>query len=248
MKKLLKKPILSLLLLLFLLIHLPFIFAKAKPVPAPVSGNKIATIENTAAIISKLYDSLQLNTLGLTKMAFVEGFKGFESLRNDGKLNNEEILTIADFSLPSNQKRLFVLDMEKLKVLYKTYVAHGRNSGTTFAKSFSNRPESNMSSPGFYVTQETYTGQHGLSLKLHGEEKGINDNAMNRAIVIHPADYVSEKTIKALGYLGRSLGCPALPPQFAKPIIETIKNGSCFFIFSPNQKYLSRSKILQQAS
>jgi len=105
-----------------------------------------------------------------------------------------------------------------------------------------------MSSLGFYITKQTYNGEHGLSLKLEGEEKGINDNAESRAIVIHCADYVSEKTIKALGYIGRSLGCPALPPKYTKPIIETIKDGSCLFVYSPSEKYLSNSQILQAAS
>ena len=195
-----------------------------------------------------LYDSLQLEDLGLSKQAFIEGVKGYDVLRAAGKLTNDHILSIVDFSLPSTQKRLFVLDMKKFKLLFNTYVAHGRNSGKEFASQFSNSPESNMSSLGFYVTKQTYNGQHGLSLKLQGEEKGINDNAESRAIVVHCADYVSEKTIKALGYIGRSLGCPALPPKYTKPIIETIKDGSCLFVYSPSEKYLSKSPILLAAS
>ncbi len=197
---------------------------------------------------SSIYDSLQLKTLGLSKVAFQNGVKGYNYLRAAGKLINDNVLSIVDFSLPSSKKRLFVIDMENFKVLYNTYVAHGRNSGKEFANHFSNNPSSYKSSLGFYITKDTYFGEHGFSLKLEGEEKGINDNALSRAIVIHCADYVNENLIRSQGYIGRSLGCPALPEKYSKPIIETIKNGSCLFIFSPNQKYLSRSKLLQSAS
>lgn len=247
MKKLPRKTNLPLLLLFIFLIHLPFAFARSKPLSATVNLSAINEI-NSNARKSMLYDSLQLSALGLSKQAFIEGFKGYEVLRSSGKLNNDNILTIADFSLPSSRKRLFVIDIENLKLLYNTYVAHGRNSGKEYANRFSNTPQSNMSSLGFYITKETYKGEHGLSLKLEGEEKGINDNAKNRAIVIHCADYVSEKMIQAFGYIGRSLGCPALPKKYSKPIIETIKDGSCFFIYSPNQQYLTRSPLLKQAS
>lgn len=236
-------------------ISFAFIFATFKPATtetkAPVTSKAAlpkAIPADAANLKLKIYDSLQLNTLGLSKLAFEEGIKGYNYLRSIGKLNNENVISIVDFTLPSTQKRLFVIDLENFKLLFNTYVAHGKNSGKEFASHFSNKPESNMSSLGFYVTQNTYNGEHGLSLKLEGEEKGINDNAESRAIVIHCADYVSEKTIKALGYIGRSLGCPALPPKVTKPIIETIKDGSCFFVFSNSQKYLSRSPLLQSAS
>lgn len=252
MKNSSQKINLKLALFFAFLIHLPFVFAKSKPV-APVSaitvGNtRVAVATHTDYTRAALYDSLKLQSTGLSKEAFTEGLKGYEILRASGRLVNEDVLTIADFSLPSSQKRLFVIDIENLKVLYNTYVAHGRNSGREYANRFSNAPKSNMSSLGFYVTRETYYGQHGLSLKLEGEEEGINDNAKSRAIVIHCADYVSEKMIAASGYIGRSLGCPALPRKYAKPIIETIKDGSCFFIYSPRQQYLTRSPLLNQAS
>lgn len=235
-------------LLLLFLIPLTFTFARFKPAPSPV---KIIAVNNSNTaeeeLNSKLiiYDSLQLNSLGLSKRAFLEGLKGYSILRSQGKLTNENVLSIVDFSLPSSQKRLFVIDLENFKLLFNTYVAHGRNSGKEYARRFSNSPESHMSSLGFYVTQETYYGEHGLSLKLQGEEKGINDNAESRAIVIHPADYVSEHTLKSLGYLGRSYGCPALPQKVATPIIKTIKDGTCFFVYSDSQKYISRSSLLQ---
>lgn len=250
MKKTLKN-LLPLRLLLFFVIPLTFTFARFKPAPRT---EKITTINIATAAESEfnskivIYDSLQLNTLGLSKKAFIEGLKGYGILRSQGKLNNDGILSIVDFSLSSSQKRLFVIDLQNFKLLFNTYVAHGRKSGKEYAKSFSNRPESHMSSLGFYVTQNTYYGEHGLSLRLEGEEKGINDNAESRAIVIHPADYVSERTLKSLGYLGRSYGCPALPAKVATPIITTIKDGSCFFVYSDSQKYFSHSQLLKLPS
>jgi hypothetical protein len=237
-------------LLLLILIPLTFTFARFKPVSSfskftsLTSLNYSKTAEEDINSKMMIYDSLQLNSLGLSKDAFIEGLKGYGILRSQGKLNKDNILSIVDFTLSSSQKRLFVIDLENFKLLFNTYVAHGRNSGKEYARHFSNSPKSHMSSLGFYVTQETYYGEHGLSLKLQGEEKGINDNAESRAIVIHPADYVNESTVKSLGYLGRSYGCPALPEKLATPIIKTIKDGSCFFVYSDSPKYIARSGLL----
>ena len=245
------KNLLPLRLLLLFLIPLAFSFASFKPASSSAKTIVAKTLSTSDADMSSkltIYDSLQLNTLGLSKQAFIEGLKGYGILRSQGKLNNDNIISIVDFTLPSTQKRLFVIDLENFKLLFNTYVAHGRNSGKEYANHFSNSPESHMSSLGFYVTQQTYYGEHGLSLRLEGEEKGINDNAESRAIVIHPADYVSEKTVESLGYLGRSFGCPALPKKFATPIIKTIKDGSCFFVYSDSNKYISQSPLLQSAS
>lgn len=238
-------------LLLLFLLPLTFAFASFKPATLTKNSPFAKTVSTADFDLSSkmlIYDSLQLNSLGLSKQAFVEGLKGYNILRSQGKLNNDNIISIVDFTLPSTQKRFFVIDLENFKLLFNTYVAHGRNSGKEYANHFSNSPESHMSSLGFYITQETYYGEHGLSLRLEGEEKGINDNAESRAIVIHPADYVSENTLKSLGYLGRSYGCPALPEKVAAPIIKTIKDGSCFFVYSNNKKYIARSPLLQSAS
>lgn len=234
------------------LIHLPFVFAKVKPQPAAISN--VPNITTDSSILSNktlsvtknsIYDSLKLGNMGLSLKAFESAFKGFEKLCSMGKIVNDNILSIVDFSLPSSKKRLFVIDIKNFKVLYNTYVAHGRNSGKEYARQFSNDPESNKSSLGFYVTKDTYNGAHGFSLHLEGEEKGINDNAFSRAIVMHSASYVSENIIKSQGFIGRSLGCPAIPAKVYKPIIEKIKNGSCLFLYSPDQNYLSHSRLLQ---
>ena len=243
----LRKFYLLLLPLFILLIHFPFVSANVKTVShAAVNLNDSANKES--AINSKaLYENMNLNSMGLSQEAFDLAVKGYRYLQSLGKLDNN-ILSIVDFSLSSSRKRLFVIDMENAKLLFNTYVAHGRNSGKEYATQFSNRPESFKSSLGFYITKGTYSGAHGFSLQLEGEEKGINDNAFSRAIVMHSADYVNKKLIKSQGYMGRSLGCPALPKAVYKPIIETIKNGSCLFMYSPNSNYVSKSQLLQLAS
>ncbi|HKO79042.1 MAG TPA: murein L,D-transpeptidase catalytic domain family protein [Chitinophagaceae bacterium] len=194
-----------------------------------------------------VYDSLQLNLSGLSREAFDNAKKGWEKLSGEGKLNNQSVIAIVDFSQPSTKKRLYVLDMENYKVLFNTLVAHGRNSGKEWAKSFSNKLSSFKSSPGFYITGQTYTGSNGYSLKLTGIENGINDKAMQRAIVMHGADYVNESFIASRGYIGRSQGCPAVPLKDAKSIINTLKDGSCLYIYVPDQKYLSRSVMLNDS-
>ena len=201
-------------------------------------------VKNTVS----LYDSLNLSHLGLSRHAFNFAMKGYNHLLSTGKLNNDKLLSIVDFSLPSSKKRLFIIDLKNGKLVFNTYVAHGRNSGKEMASEFSNQPESNKSSLGLYTTGGTYIGKHGYSLRLLGEEKGINDNANSRAIVMHSAAYVSEGAIKMQGFIGRSLGCPALPEYLNKPIIEKIKNGSCLFLYSPDKHYAMHSAIVKKVA
>ncbi len=154
---------------------------------------------------------------------------------------NEDIVTIIDFSKPSTEKRLFILDLKNQKILYHTYVAHGKNTGANMATEFSNIRGSNQSSLGLYSTGESYQGKHGYSLRLDGLEKGFNDNARSRAVVIHSAWYVSEDFIRRHGRLGRSWGCPALPVENSKEIIDLIKGGSCLYIYADDAHYLENS-------
>ena len=169
---------------------------------------------------------------------------GYEKLKQLGELANVRYLTIADFSKPSNEERFYIIDMQNQMMLIQTLVAHGRNSGMLFAKSFSNKSASFQSSLGFYITGNPYTGKHGTSLELNGVEQGINDKAKQRAIVIHGADYVSTSFIKAQGYVGRSLGCPAVPNKEVKAIIQAIKGASCLFLYAPNSNYLKYSTLI----
>lgn len=178
----------------------------------------------------ELYESIQKNGFSLPNFnSFSKAIDGFLILKEKGIIQNP-ILTIIDFDLPSTQKRLWVIDMTKNEILFHSLVAHGKNSGDLHAADFSNENESYKSSLGFYVTNETYTGTHGLSLRLDGLEKNKNDNARNRAIVMHGADYVSPSFIKTHQRLGRSFGCPALPLDLTQKIVNTIKNKSCLYI------------------
>ncbi len=205
------------------------------------------TVSAVTSVVNKyasLYDSLHLGIAGLSKDAFTNAITGYTYLLSQGKIKNDGVLSIVDFSLPSSVKRLFVIDLKNYVMLFNTYVSHGRNSGKAVASEFSNDRNSFKSSLGFYVTSGTYKGKHGYSLKLEGEEQGINDNALNRGIVMHCAQYVTENFIKRQGYIGRSEGCPAVPPTMYKPIIEKIKDGSCLFMYSPDKFYMSHSAIL----
>lgn len=230
-------------LVLFVL-FLPLISAHKKPLVETGSLPQPQLNERSVNSANSLYDSMHLDLFGLSKQTFEYALKGFNYLVKTGQIENDSIISIADFSMPSSTKRLFIIDLDKIEVIFNTYVAHGVNSGKAIANNFSNKPESNKSSLGFYETSNTYIGGHGYSLKIEGLEKGINDNANRRNIVIHGAAYVNEKLIQSQGYIGRSWGCPALPQTLAKPIINTIKGGTCLFIYSPDRAYLQRSKII----
>jgi hypothetical protein len=239
------------------LIHLPFVFAKNKPrnLSNKLSG-AIREIKMTADTVLKpvqqlvtdpvadLYESLKLKTMGMARQAFETALKGFNRLKASGKLRDTTVVTIADFSQPSANKRLYVIDIKTKEVLFNTWVAHGKNSGQETATSFSDAPQSNKSSLGFYVTLNPYQGRNGFSLQLNGVEKGFNTNALDRGIVMHAAEYVNESYIQSQGWIGRSQGCPAVAPELNVPIINTIKDGSCFFIYSPDENYLHRSSLL----
>ena len=228
--------------LLFML-HLPFAFSSSKPVIVE-SAFKTHAMVAAKSSMEMIYEDLDLNSMGLSHNAFEAAIKGYEYLKTQGKLGNDNVISIVDFTRPSTEKRLFVLDVKSEKVLFNTYVSQGQNTGEKFAQKFSNRPESFQSSLGFYVTSGTYMGKNGFSMRLNGLESNINDRAEERAIVMHGAPYVSENFIRSRGFLGRSWGCPAVPQQLNKPIIEKIKNGSCLFIYSEDSHYLSSSKIL----
>jgi len=191
-----------------------------------------------------VYNNLNSNHFALPNLqSFTEALKGFNLLKEKG-LVSKNILTLIDFSMSSNSKRLWVIDLTTNKILYNSLVAHGRNTGDEFAKNFSNASESFQSSLGFYATGEIYTGKHGKSLRLDGLEKGINSNARDRAVVIHGANYVSDSFIQNNKRLGRSLGCPALPMDLSNEIIQTIKDKSCLFIYYPSNSYKTSSKLI----
>lgn len=192
-----------------------------------------------------LYDEIAPEELGLRYDVFHEAMIGYLNLRREGKLDaSRKLLTIIDFEQSSSQKRLFILDLTAKKVVYNTLVAHGRGSGEDLANRFSNQPDSHMSSLGFYVTGDPYTGKHGLSMHLLGQDEGFNTNAFSRSVVMHAADYVSEDFVRTHGRLGRSHGCPAIPTALNEPIINLLKGGTCLFLYSPKERF--ESKLLDQ--
>lgn len=157
---------------------------------------------------------------------------------------NKKIITIIDYSKPSNEKRLWVLDLEQQKVLFHTFVAHGKYSGENIANNFSDRPGSQQSSIGVFLTKDVYVGHSGYSLVLSGLEKGYNEHAESRRIVMHGASYVDKGIADSYGRIGRSWGCPAVERELAMPIIDTIKHGSLIIAYYPDKKWLSESKYL----
>lgn len=210
----------------------------------PSIGTSTAlTPSNTITFSEEILESLaqkHQNTPNYEALNYA--LEGWEKL---GKELKKPLLTVIDFTLPSTEKRLWVIDVEKREILLNTVVAHGRNTGELMAENFSNTHESFKSSLGFYKTAETYQGKHGYSLRLDGLEKGFNDQARARAIVIHGADYAREEFAKATGRLGRSLGCPALPTEISAQVIDLIKDGSLIFIYGNDPTYLSQSPLVQ---
>ncbi len=219
---------------------------KLLPYISSINSNLLTDVNAIGSMVSSKYHEWKLAAVGLKEEVFASAVKGFEKLKNKGMLANNQILSIVDFSQSSANKRLYIINLVTGAILYNTLVAHGRNSGMDYATNFSNSASSFESSPGFYVTSNTYQGKNGYSLKLKGCEKGINDNADKRAIVVHGADYVSENFIAQNGHLGRSHGCPAVPEELSEEIINTIKNGSCLFIYAPSQKYFKQSAIFNR--
>lgn len=191
---------------------------------------------------ASLYRSMQLEGVVNWK-AFRQAVAGYYKIDN----RKREVLTLIDFSRPSTAKRLFVFDMRERKVLFSSVVSHGKNSGDNYATSFSNECGSYKSSLGFYLTESTYQGKNGYSLILNGLEKGINDRARERAIVMHGAAYADPSVASRGGRLGRSFGCPAVPQKLSRPIIDAIKGGSVMYIYAETPDYLAHSSVLRGA-
>lgn len=189
---------------------------------------------------TELYRSMDLEGMVNWK-AFRQAVAGYYKIKN----RKRDILTLIDFSLPSTEKRLYVFDMRQRKLLFSSVVSHGRNSGGNFATSFSNECGSCKSSLGFYLTASTYQGKNGYSLVLNGLEKGINDRARARAIVLHGAVYANPSVTGKGGRLGRSFGCPAVPQKLSRPIINAIRGGSVMYIYAENPGYLAHSSVLK---
>lgn len=196
--------------------------------------------------IRSVYDQIRFPKNGKLKFeAFRYAMTGYLNLQEAGRIRSGATLSVCDFTLSSNQKRFWVIDVQSKKILFHTLVAHGMGTGEEFARNFSNVHDSHQSSLGFFVTGDTYSGNNGYSLKLHGVDGIYNDQAYDRAIVIHGADYVSDAFAKANQRLGRSHGCPALPVELAPKIIDRIQSGNCLFIYHSSESYLKNSYWLR---
>ncbi|GGA86801.1 murein L,D-transpeptidase catalytic domain family protein [Puia dinghuensis] len=202
---------------------------------------ELRRVINQAAMI---YTAMNLQETGLDQKAFEYAWRGYHNLLKKGAIHKRSVLSICDFSQSSRSKRMYVIDVQHKKLLYRTYVAHGQNSGDEFASTFSNDEDSYKSSLGFYITERTYVGRNGLSLRLDGVDPGYNDKALKRNIVLHGASYVGEPYMQEYGNLGTSLGCPALPIEMSARIIHAVKGGSCLFIYHPTAQYLDNSSII----
>ncbi|MEN7550156.1 murein L,D-transpeptidase catalytic domain family protein [Rapidithrix thailandica] len=194
--------------------------------------------------IYNLYHQSQLYKQHLSYDVFEKAVVGFYNLKAEGLFTEKELLTIIDFTQPSSEERLYIIDLQNQKLLHRSLVAHGKNTGDIYATHFSNRVGSLQSSLGFYKASEAYIGKYGLSLKLDGLETRINDNARKRAVVMHPADYVNYQFIRDNQRLGRSFGCPAIPYEKHKQIIKTIQGNTCLFIYQNATSYLRNTEKL----
>jgi hypothetical protein len=245
MKKLPLKPLTFLLVIALCLLNY---IAFASPVKATRTVSKAAAARAERRMIlataHSIYDDMSLEDSGLSRQAFEYAWTGFYKLRKKGLLRRSNILSICDFSQSSSNQRLYIIDVRNRRLLYHTFVAHGINSGREYANDFSNKMESGKSSLGFYITTNTYVGINGLSLRIQGMDKGFNDNAARRAVVIHGATYVSTRILHKYGVMGTTFGCPAIPDEMSTQIIPVVKNGSCWFIYYPSKKYLAQSAVL----
>jgi hypothetical protein len=151
-------------------------------------------------------------------------------------------LAIIDYTLPSREQRLWVVDLKRRKLLFEEHVAHGKGSGDDIPSAFSNRNGSHQTSLGLFLTDATYEGGNGYSLKLQGLSRGFNESAMERLIVMHGAPYVDPTAAQKLGRLGRSFGCPAVRTEVAQPMIDTLKQGQFIYAFGPGTAKLSACK------
>jgi hypothetical protein len=205
-----------------------------------IKSNKHITsdAENNKLLVKNLYEECSL-TDKLDYNIFKQALDGYNSI----DLTNKNLLSIIDYSKPSYEKRFFIIDVENHKLLYQTLVAHGKKSGYLNATSFSNKYGSHKSSLGFFRTGNSYYGIRGYSLTLEGLEKGINDNARQRGIIIHGANYVDERLANGNGVIGRSWGCPAVSKKISKEIINLLKGGSLLFIYANDEVYKKKSII-----
>lgn len=221
-----------------LLRTLPLVLSLAVAPSVTISAREHSRARAIEAVrAAPLVETIDANVFGLA-------FGAASCAVRAGTVTNPSTLTIIDYSKPSTKKRLWVFDLRTRALLYEELVAHGQGSGANFATLFSNEPETHRSSLGLFVTQDTYIGKNGYSLRLNGLDVGFNDHARERAIVMHGASYVSTEFARSRGRLGRSWGCPAVPDDVARNVIDRIRGGSLVFAYYPDEHWLTSSKYL----
>ncbi len=200
-----------------------------------------------AAAIAEAVPDNAFEATGLRAGVFGKALDAFEKAYTRG-LSSSTVVTVIDYELHSSDKRLWVIDLSQQSILFHDYTTHGQGSDRNHdgkLDSVSNTPNSNQSNVGLLRTAETYTGRHGESLRMDGLEPGFNDNARDRAIVVHSAPYADDRYVERHGKTGRSHGCPALDPDSAGDIIQTIQGGKLVFAYYPDPKWLEQSTFLK---
>ena len=192
----------------------------------PVKANDVALI---SALAPEIRPNVIEEAVGAMKCAQSRGV-GVDAQR----------LAIIDYTIPSREQRLWVIDLEAQELLFEEHVAHGQNSGFDIPTEFSDRRGSNQTSLGLFYTDATYYGGNGYSLRLHGLSKGYNQSAMQRLIVMHGADYVNPEAAVGMGRLGRSWGCPAIRVEIARPMIDALKDGNFIYSHGPGTDELAK--------
>lgn len=236
----------AILIAIISLVSFSFVRASKSADDLATKKASVASADSSLAkhsLAEKIYDTLNLQRSGLSKDAVEYAVKGYQKLVDSGLVKNSRYLTLVDLSQSSRNKRFYILDMKNEQLAWNTYVAHGKKSGIDMAENFSNNFNSNESSLGFYLTEATYRGKHGLSLRMNGLEKGFNDHAEARGVVVHGASYVNASRVNS-NYMGRSQGCPALPENEYAQVINIIKDGSVLFVYHPTEDYLQSSTLL----
>jgi hypothetical protein len=209
----------------------------------PLGSTKFDLVIGSKYWIDKTIKTIQAQADNLDPKVLKVALTAYVKARKLG-MDKRELLTLVDYSKPSAERRLWVIDLKNLKVLYNTWVSHGKHSGEKNPTSFSNAPKSLKSSLGVFLTDESYIGGNGLSLRVKGLEPHINDNAYDRSIVFHGANYVSP-TIAKSGKIGRSWGCFAVSRDVIKPLIDTIKNNTLVVAYYPDKKWLNSSSFMR---
>lgn len=204
------------------------------------------TTASSASFARANFDEAELGSI--TENVFDLALGAASCAVKSGDVGMPRTLTVIDYSKPSTDKRLWVFDLTTRELLYEEHVAHGQGTGANYAREFSNLPDSHQTSLGLFVTDTTYVGKNGYSLRLDGLDKGVNDRARERAIVMHGAPYVSESFVKANGRLGRSWGCPAVSDAVARKLIDRVKGGGLVFAYYPGAEFLKTSKYLRSCA